>query len=166
MRPSDLLSISVNALFGAVTGWLLLGAVGGAVGAVLGAGFGYGAARFNVRPAIVMTVFVGAMTGGLIGSSIVSTICLPNTCTGLEVIAGIVTAIAAFVGVGIVAALVSRSFDEYNERVDAGLPPTGVGCEVPDGSQFTADGSQPDEDGEDDPTTPDRPPFRGDKRTQ
>ena len=148
MRPSDFLSIFVNALFAAVTGWLLLGTVGAAAGAVLGTGYGYAAARFNVRPAIAMTVFIGAMTGGLIGSSVVSTICLPNTCTALEVVAGIVTAIAAFIGVGIVAALVSRSFDEYNERIDAGMPPTGVGCET------------------DDPTTPACPPFRGDKRTQ
>ena len=36
----------------------------------------------------------------------------------------------AFIGIGLVAALVTRSFDEYNERVDAGLPPTGVGCET------------------------------------
>jgi hypothetical protein len=79
-----------------------------------------------------MTVFVGAMTGGLIGSSVVSTICLPATCVPLEITAGVVTAIASFIGVGIVAALVTRSFDEYNERLDAGLPPTGVGCEVPE----------------------------------
>jgi hypothetical protein len=132
MRPTDILSIAINAAFGAVTGWLLLGTPGAFGGMVLGAAFGYAAARFNVRPAVAMTVFVGAMAGGLIGSSIVSTICLPDTCTALEVIAGIVTAIASFVGVGIVAALVTRSFDEYNERVDAGLPPTGVGCEVPE----------------------------------
>lgn len=132
MRATDFLSMAVNAAFGAVTGWLVLGGAGVGAGAVLGVAFGYAAGRANVRPAIAMTVFVGAMTGGLIGSSIVSTICLPDTCTTLEIIAGIVTAIAAFVGVGIVAALVTRSFDEYNERVDAGLPPTGVGCEVPE----------------------------------
>ncbi len=166
MRPSDFLSIAVNALFGAVTGWLLLGTAGSAAGAVLGAAFGYAAARFNVRPAIAMTVFVGAMTGGLIGSSIVSTICLPNTCTALEIVAGIVTAIAAFIGVGIVAALVTRSFDEYNERVDAGLPPTGVGCEVEEGDRPSAIGHRQNENEVDDPATPDRPTFRGDKRTQ
>ncbi len=148
MRATDLLSMAINAAFAAVTGWLVLGGAGAGAGAVLGVAFGYAAGRANVRPAIAMTVFVGAMTGGLIGSSIVSTICLPDTCTTLEIVAGIVTAIAAFVGVGIVAALVTRSFDEYNERVGAGLPPTGVGCEVPDGSQFTADSSQSDEDGE------------------
>jgi hypothetical protein len=146
MRLSDFVSIAVNAAFGAVTGWLLLGIPGAAGGMALGAAFGYTAARFNVRPAVAMTVFVGAMAGGLIGSSIVSTICLPDACTTLEVVAGVVTAIASFVGVGIVAALVTRSFDEYNERADAGLPPTEVGCEVGDSPQPTAHSPQPDED--------------------
>jgi len=134
MRPTDIISIIVNAFFGAVTSWLIFGSSITAVvlGALLGAAFGFGAARANVRPGIAMTVFVGAMTGGLIGSSVVSTICLPSTCVPLEITAGIVTAIAAFIGVGIVAALVTRSFDEYNERIDAGLPPTGVGCEAPE----------------------------------
>ena len=145
MRLSDVLSITINAAFGAITGWLLVGTPWSFGGAALGAAFGYAAARFNVRPAVAMTVFVGAMAGGLIGSSIVSTICLPNTCTTLEVVAGIITAIASFIGVGIVAALVTRSFDEYNERVDAGLPPTGVGCEVGDGQQPTTNSSQPDD---------------------
>jgi len=135
MRPTDILSIIVNALFGAVTAWLIFDSTTGIViGALVGAGFGFGAARANVRPGVAMTVFVGAMTGGLIGSSVVSTICLPAACVPLEITAGIVTAIASFVGVGIVAALVTRSFDEYNERLDAGLPPTDVGCEAPEDS--------------------------------
>ena len=134
MRLTDLVSIVINASFGAVTSWLLFGSsiVAIVVGALVGAGFGFGAARANVRPGIAMTVFVGAMTGGLIGSSIVSTICLPDTCVPLEISAGVVLGIASFIGVGIVAALVTRSFDEYNEQIDAGLPPTGVGCEVPE----------------------------------
>jgi hypothetical protein len=139
MRLTDIISIVINAIFGAVTAWLIFGSsvAGIALGALLGAGFGVFAARANVRPGVAMTVFVGAMTGGLIGSSVVSTICLPATCVPLEATAGIVTAIASFIGVGIVAALVTRSFDEYNERLDAGLPPTGVGCEVPETEERT-----------------------------
>jgi hypothetical protein len=134
MRPTDLISIVVNAFFGAVTAWLIFGSSIAAIvlGLLLGIAFGFGAARAHVRPGIAMTAFVGAMTGGLIGSSVVSTICLPATCVPLEITAGLVTAVASFIGVGIVAALVTRSFDEYNERLDAGLPPTGVGCEVPE----------------------------------
>jgi hypothetical protein len=70
------------------------------------------------------------MTGWLIGSSIVEAICLPSNCPALETIGGLVGAVISFVGVGLVAALVARSFDEYNEREAVGLPPTGAGCEV------------------------------------
>ena len=130
MRTGDVFAILTSALFGGITGWL----IGGSLGAVLGT-FAFGGlaivgARANVRPAIVATVLVGAMTGALIGSSIVQAICLPSTCTALEIIGGLVSAVVAFIGVGLVAALVTRSFDEYNERVEAGLPPTGVGCET------------------------------------
>ncbi len=132
MRPSDALSIGINLFFGAFTGWMTIGTAGAVFGGVLGAAFGYGAARINVRPGIAMSVFVAAMSGALIGSSVASTICLPDTCRSIEATAGVVTAIASFIGVGIVAALVTRSFDEYNERLDAGLPPTGIGCEEED----------------------------------
>lgn len=134
MRASDLLSIVVNALLGAVTAWLVFGTSVTAVvlGALLGAAFGYGAGSMNMRPGVAMTVFAGAMAGGLIGSSVAAAICLPATCTPIEVTAGVATAIASFIGVGIVAALVTRSFDEYHERLDAGLPQRGVGCEVPE----------------------------------
>ena len=132
MRPTDLASIIVNAVFGAITGWLILGTGGLGIGLIGGAAFGYGAARANVRPGIAMTVFVGAMTGALIGSSIVATICLPDTCVPLEITAGIVTAMASFIGVGIVAALVTRSFDEYSDQIEKGQPPPSVGCEVPE----------------------------------
>ena len=110
--------------------------MGGMLGAVIGSAiFGILAllgAKANIRPAIVSTVLVGTMAGALIGSSIVQAICLPSTCLPLEIAGGIVTALVSFVGVGLVAALVARSFDEYNERSEAGLPPKGVGCEVPD----------------------------------
>jgi hypothetical protein len=130
MRTSDLLTVIATALFGGITGWLM----GGVPGAVVGSAF-FGilallGVRANVRPAIVSTVLVGTMAGGLIGSGIVQAICLPSTCASLEIAGGIVTALISFVGVGLVAALVTRSFDEYNERTEAGLPPTGVGCEV------------------------------------
>ena len=132
MRTSDLLATIASTFFGGVTGWL----IGGSLGAVLGA-FAFGGlaiigARANVRPAIVATVLVATMTGALIGSSIVQAICLPSACTALEITGGTVTAVLSFIGVGLVAALVTRSFDEYNERIDAGLPPTGVGCETPE----------------------------------
>ena len=100
--------------------------------ATAGVVFGFVAARANVRPAITMTVWVGAMTGALIGASIVETICLPDSCVAIEATAAVVTGVAALIGVGLVAALVTRSFDEYNEHQIAGTEPPGVGCEVPE----------------------------------
>lgn len=130
MRAGDVFAILASTLFGGITGWLIGGNLGAAIGSVVFGGLAFLGARANVRPAIVATVLVGAMTGALIGSSIVQAICLPSTCTPLEVTGGFVSAVLAFIGVGLVAALVTRSFDEYNERVDAGLPPTGIGCET------------------------------------
>jgi hypothetical protein len=115
-----------------VTGSLLGGVTAALVGAAVGASFAYGAARARVRPTVATTVFAGAAAGVLIGSSIVQTICLPDTCVGLEITGGIVIGLAAMVGVGLVSALVARSFDEYNESVAAGKEPPSVGCETGD----------------------------------
>lgn len=133
MRPSDIASTLVTAAFGAFTGWMLAGIVGAIIGSIGGIGFGVLAARMNVRPAITMTVFVGAMAGALIGSSVVETICLPGSCVAIEASAAFVLGVGALVGVGLVAALVTRSFDEYNASVADGREPPTVGCETPEG---------------------------------
>lgn len=130
MRPSDVAATVVTTLFGLLTGWLVAGVAGAIVLCVLGAVLGVVAARSNVRPAITTTVFVGAMAGVLVGASIVETICLPKTCVAAQLSVGFVVGVAAFIGVGLVAALVTRSFDEYNESVRSGTPPPSVGCET------------------------------------
>lgn len=130
VRLSDLAASVVTGVFGAITGLLIAGAVGGVVGAIGGGAFGVLGGWANVRPAVTMTVFVGTMAGVLIGSSIVETICLPDTCVALEAAAGVVTGLAALIGVGLVAALVTRSFDEYHESVEEGRPPPAPGCEA------------------------------------
>jgi len=132
IRASDVASIVATSLFGAVTGWLLADVIGAVVSGVLFAVLAFLGARANIRPAIVSVVLVATMAGALIGSSIVEAICLPSTCTVFEATGGVVTAVLTFIGVGLVAALVTRSFDEYNEREAEGLPPTDVGCEVPE----------------------------------
>jgi len=132
IRASDVASIVATTLFGAVTGWLVAGVIGALVTGVLFGALAFLGALANIRPAIVSVVLVATMAGWLIGSSVVEAICLPSTCAALEATGGTVTAVLTFIGVGIVAALVTRSFDEYNEREAEGLPPTGVGCEVPE----------------------------------
>jgi hypothetical protein len=130
MRPSDIAASFVVAAFGGLTGWMLGGIVGLLIGVAGGTLFGVVAGRMNVRPTITMTVFVGAMTGALIGASVVETICLPASCVAVESGAAIVLGIGALIGVGLVAALVARSFDEYNESVSAGRKPPEPGCEA------------------------------------
>ncbi len=132
MQPTDWVSLATSAAFGMVTGSLLGGTTAAIAGAVIGIAFAYGAARARVRPAVTTTVFAGAAAGVLIGSSIVQTICLPDTCVGLEITGGVVIGLASMVGVGMVAALVTRSFDEYNESVAQGKEPPSVGCETGD----------------------------------
>jgi hypothetical protein len=136
LQPSDVAATVVTAAFGVVTGLMLAGLVGAVVGGVVGAAFGVVAGRANVRPAITMTVFVGAMAGALIGASIVETICLPDSCVALESISAVVAGAGSFIGVGLVAALVTRSFDEYNQAVADGREPPSPGCEAePDASE-------------------------------
>jgi hypothetical protein len=131
MRLTDVLSIATSAVFGIIAGFLTFDTVGAVIGGLTGALFSFVAARANVRPLIATTTFVGGAAGALIGGSVVETICLPDSCTGLEIGGTVVLGIASLIGVGLVAALVTRSFDEYNDSVDAGRPPPEVGCEVP-----------------------------------
>lgn len=144
-RPGDIAATVVCVVFGGLTGILLGGALLAIAGAALGAAVGFIAARANVRPAITSTVFVGAMAGALIGASIVETICLPGSCVPLEISAAAVSAIAAFIGVGLVAALVTRSFDEYNEQsaaqADADSSSRPDRPDRPDDSELPQDGS-------------------------
>ena len=116
MRSSDLLSISVSLVFGAITGWLMWGLKGAVIIASVSALGAIGGARARIRPGVVSTVLVGTMAGGLIGASVVEAICLPSTCQTLETAGGLIAAGLTFIGVGLVAALVARSFDEYNEQ--------------------------------------------------
>ena len=57
-------------------------------------------------------------------------LCLPSECPAAESGAAIITAIGAFIGVGLVVALATRSFDEHREAIAAGRPPPTPGCET------------------------------------
>jgi hypothetical protein len=119
-------------MLGMIGGFFIVGQTGAIIGAILGGLFAFGAARANVRPLIAVTTFAGAAAGALIGASVVETICLPDTCPAYEFTGALVLGLASIVGVGLVAALVARSFDEYNESVIKGEDPPGPGCETPE----------------------------------
>ncbi|MCB1246852.1 MAG: hypothetical protein KDB69_06290 [Acidimicrobiia bacterium] len=129
MLPGDRVAIVTSAGFGATAGWFVAGLGGTVIGAVVGATFAWVAARARVRPWVVTTMAAGAAAGVLIGVSIVETICLPGSCVPLEVTGGIIVGLASLVGVGLVAALVTRSFDEYNEAIADERQPPAPGCE-------------------------------------
>jgi len=116
MRASDMLSALAVVFFGAITGWLIADASGALIIAALSALLALGGIRARIRPGVVSTVLVGTMAGALIGSSVVEAICMPSTCQSLEIAGGVIAAVISFFGVGLVAALVTRSFDEYNEQ--------------------------------------------------
>ena len=70
-----------------------------------------------------MAVFVGTAVGLLLGRNIVHVLCRPGSCVAAETTASVLLGLGAFIGVGLVAALVTRSFDEYREA--SGPPPDG-----------------------------------------
>jgi hypothetical protein len=113
---------------GVVPGLLLAGPIGGAIGATIGAAMGVVAERADVRTVVALAVIAGTATGVFIGASIASVLCAPASCLGIEIIAGVVTGIGAFIGVGMIAALTTRSFDEYHAAIAARRPPPTTGC--------------------------------------
>ncbi len=117
MRPSDTASIVSSTILGLIGGYFVAGTAGGIVGALLAGLLAFGAARANVRPLIAVVTIAGGAAGALIGASVVETICLPDTCPVQEFTGTLVIGLASIIGVGLVAALVARSFDEYNEDV-------------------------------------------------
>ena len=115
---TSILTIGACVVSGVVPGWLLGGINGVVIGAILGGGIGVVADRFQVRTPVAVAVTAAAVTGAFIGQSVVSVICEPDTCRGLEIAAAILTGLGAFIGVGVIAALATRSFDEYREGRD------------------------------------------------
>jgi MFS family permease len=110
---------------GAIVGvpWAVAGAISGAV-------VGYLTGRAGMRPFVAIAVAAGTLGGALVGRGVVRALCLPGSCTELEVVGAIFTGVGALIGVGLVVALVTRSFDEYHDAVAANRPPPTPGCEA------------------------------------
>lgn len=95
-------------LFSPSAGWTLLGVA-------LGVGLGLLMALSGVRPTIGPSIVAGGIVGAWIGREIVRALCLPGSCTGVEVAGAVFTGFGSILGIGLVVALVVRSFDEYRE---------------------------------------------------
>ncbi|GMQ84495.1 MAG: hypothetical protein BMS9Abin07_0059 [Acidimicrobiia bacterium] len=115
MTP-HLASIGASVFAGLVPGWLLAGTPGAVVGGTIGAGIGFAGDQFEIRTVVAASVTAGTVAGAFIGRGVVSVICLPATCVAFEIVGAILTGAGAFIGVGIIVALATRSFDEYRER--------------------------------------------------
>jgi len=100
------------------------------VGATVGAATGAAIAFFRIRPLVSIAVAVGTVVGVVVGRSVIRVLCAPSGCPTVEWITGVATGLGAFVGVGLVVALATRSFDEYHEALAANRPPPSPGCET------------------------------------
>jgi hypothetical protein len=119
------LGIVSTLLFGADGVWIIIGAVAGLA-------FGIAVVVLRIRTIVALSVALGTVIGAIVGKSIVHALCLPSECPAAEGGAAVVTAIGAFIGVGLVVALATRSFDEHREAINAGRPPPTPGCETGD----------------------------------
>lgn len=103
---------------GAGGGWLVSPSAGGLIsGLILGALAAVAIARFDVRPLVAIPVLAGTLAGAFIGRMIVRLLCAPSSCEELELAASVLTGIGALVGVGLVVVLVTRSFEEHQQRL-------------------------------------------------
>jgi hypothetical protein len=115
----------IGRLVGQDTAWTI-------VGAVIGLGTVTMIVIVGVRPIVAIPVAVGAGIGAYVGGTIVGVLCQPTGCAAFEAGAATVTGVGALVGIGLVVALATRSFDEYNEAIDRGQPPPTTGCNTDD----------------------------------
>lgn len=124
MRPgTDVLMITAMGALGWVAGMLFTpSAAWNVIGLAVGVALGLMMARAGVRPAIGPAIAGGAIIGAWIGREIVRALCLPGSCPTVEVVGSLFTGLGSMVGIGLVVALVVRSFDEYRESGETPRP--------------------------------------------
>jgi hypothetical protein len=118
---------AIGLLIGRSVAWAVVGAIVGAATAVM-------ILFVGVRPVVAVPVGVGAGIGSFVGGTIVGVICEPQGCAAFEATAAIVTGIGALVGIGLVVALATRSFEEHSAAVARGSTPPTTGCGDPSNS--------------------------------
>jgi NAD/NADP transhydrogenase beta subunit len=128
MDRADWVTIAGGTAAGALPGWLMGGKIGGIAGGIVGLVLAVIATRMKVRPVVSLSVIAGTVTGAMIGNNITHALCMPALCPGIQVFAAVVTGAGAFVGVGLIVALATRSFDEYHEAAAANRPPPRTAC--------------------------------------
>jgi len=125
---SRTLYVAFAAALGAGLGWLVgQSPAWTTVGAIMGLGIAAMVLVLRVRPIVAVSVGTGAGIGAYVGGTIVGVLCEPQGCTAFEVTAATITGIGALVGIGLVVALATRSFDEYREATERGRKPPATG---------------------------------------
>jgi hypothetical protein len=128
MDRADILLIATMAAFGWGAGMLFApGAGWSLIGLALGLGAGWLMARTGVRRAVGPAIAIGGIVGAWIGRAIVRALCLPGSCPRVEIAGATLAGIGSFLGIGLVVALVVRSFEEFAE----GRGPGGDGPRPP-----------------------------------
>ena len=74
----------------------------------------------NLNPWIVIPVVIAAIGGGIVGALIMELSCSPGSCLPASVGVGVLTAAAAFSGVGVVVVLAARSMAEWRHNTAEG----------------------------------------------
>jgi hypothetical protein len=125
------LPVAAATALGAAVGWMVDRTVAWTtIGAVVGLGIAVMIVWYQVRPLVAAPVGIGAGVGAYLGGTIVAVLCEPSGCIAFEATAAITTGIGALVGIGLVVALATRSFDEYREAQQRGAPPPTSSCGV------------------------------------
>lgn len=83
------------------------------------------------NPWVLIPVLLGAVIGGVIGWSVTTVSCRPGGCAASATLIGVGSALVTAIGVLVVAVLVLRSLNEWQQAVRRGEEPPGPGCEVP-----------------------------------
>ena len=131
LRERRLGPLALAAVAGLAAGWLIGTSVPWAViGAIVGLGIAVMIVWFDVRPLVAAPVGIGAGIGAYLGGTIVGVICEPSGCVAFEATAALTTGLGALAGIGLVVALATRSFDEYQEAQRRGAPPPISSCGV------------------------------------
>lgn len=117
------------AVVGGALGWLAESTlIWVTIGAVVGLGTAVMTVVYGVRPLVAIPVGLGAGVGAYLGGTIVGVLCEPAGCPAFEAAAATTTGIGALVGIGLVVALATRSFDEYQESQQRGVAPPTSSC--------------------------------------
>jgi hypothetical protein len=113
---ADMLLVVTLAAIGWAAGVLFTPGPGWAlIGLALGLGAGRLMARAGVRRTVGPVIMIGGVVGAWIGREIVRALCLPGTCPRIEIAGAGLAGAGALLGIGLVVALVVRSFEEFAE---------------------------------------------------